>query len=57
MQKNPNPMLGWEEKKNKGKKMRKKKIRRKKFSFMLLGGVQKERKENEKKMIFLCLFW
>ena len=45
-------MLGRVEK-NRGKKMKGKKIRRKEFSFGLLGRIENERKENERKMIFL----
>ena len=44
------PMLGREEKNKENK------IKRKKFFLILLDGVKKERKENEKKMTFFCLF-
>ena len=37
--------------KNKGKKIRKKKL-----SLMLLDWIEKEKKENEKKIIFIYLF-
>ena len=45
-----------EEEKNRGKKIGGKKIRKKQFSFILLARVEKESKENGKKIIFfVCL--
>ena len=49
-----NPLLGLREK-NRGKKMEGKKLRRKKFSLVLLGWRENERKESRKKIIFFCL--